>query len=73
MPKSLRVKQPPTPLPVSVDGETDRVNIVTGIAIALETRGNGSTQATFKPQPAALVLKLATLKRVRTEGTGLKA
>jgi outer membrane protein OmpA-like peptidoglycan-associated protein len=67
MPKALRVKLSPTPAPVTVEQETDRFNVVTGVAIALETRGQGTTSASLAPQPATLALSLATLKRVRTE------
>jgi outer membrane protein OmpA-like peptidoglycan-associated protein len=72
VPKALRVRLAPTPPPVTIEGENDRFNSVTGVSIILETLGEGSTSAAAAPQPATIALKLATLKRVRSEAPTFK-
>lgn len=67
MPKSIRVKLSPTPAPRAISGTEDRENKVTGLEVALETRGKGKTLATLAPQPATLVFHLATFRRIRSE------
>ena len=66
MPKSIRVKLSPTPAPRTIAGADDRENKVTGLEVALETRGKSTTLATLARQPAKLVFHLATFRRIRT-------
>jgi outer membrane protein OmpA-like peptidoglycan-associated protein len=55
-----------------VEGATDREQAVTGVEVALETRGKGTSQAQASPQPAVLVFHLAMLRRVRSEAPQFK-